>query len=338
MDCKEPLKQLISSLTSLLTPHQPLRMHFLNIYFSSLSSLLSFFTLLQKNLKNPSYITRSSTKSLLLQIETLINNSELTIKKLENSLYFEFFGLNRENYENIVFLYRNYDEIVDLLEKNGNFEIKEVFLHKISENSFENKLIFIDEEVRKLRVLLEKPEIPLKFNKSLCFLQNDLSYIFFANCLIKLTNFPKRLLKPTEFLQFLAEFLKDFDGFQLNDAQLLIIQKKLRITDSKSWISAKKCCFFFDEIWGNINEKTRILVIKTEEKSNDFFEKEQDFTVNQLENFPENRLEKRSISFDFSRKIQIKDEKNQEESEEKEDFIEENTVFPQEKKENCFIF
>ena len=336
MDFKDPLKHLLSSLTTLLTPRHPLRMHFLNLYFSSLSSLLSFFILLQKNLKNPLYTPPLSTQNLLLKIETLINNSEKTLKMLENTDFFNFFGLNRENCENIALLYRNYNEIVDLLRKNDNFGLKEVFLHEIRENSFENKLIFIDEEVRKIKGFLEKTETPLKFNKSLCFLQNDLSYIFFAKCLINIANFSKRLLKPTEFLQFLAEFINDFDGLQLNDEQLLIIQKKLGISDSKSWISAKKTCFFFDEIWGNINEKTRILSIKTEEKSKDFFEKDLNFTENRLE---------REISFDLYRKNQIKDDKIpnfeefDEKSEEKIGVFEEKPIFIlKEKKENCFIF
>lgn len=312
---KEALKLLISFTTNYLdsiSKHQ-LHMHFIDLYHSSLSNLLSFLMLFYSNVKKlgfipPASTLKSSTSELLIFIEKQLAAAEITVKKLEKTGFFDSFGLNYRNRDLIQSLYSNYNEIFFLIEQNNYLGLKFELL-ELKEKDIESKMVFIDEEIKKVQLILENSENYIKFNTSLKHLQNDLSLIFFIRCVEKSRTPAKKLFKQYEFLQYFAKFLKIFERhLDLNEEQMVIIQKKMKVREIIGSLSATKICVFFNEIWGNINEKTKIIGMKPEldnkesddislflfEKKGGFIENE-DLFVEEIKNeidFFENKPEK----------------------------------------------
>ena len=267
---KELIKKLIGVLQDLqrgLMRHS-LKMHFISLYISCLSCIEITLTMIKKPEKSSSLDPK-----ILQNIEKSLNSAENLIKKLENTSFFSKFGQYHENREVIRQLFLNYNENLDFLKKLG-VSIDKCLV--FNEDGLDSKLFFIDEEIKKINVLTENYENSLKFNTSLRYLQSDLSYILFVRFLKESGNSIKKLIKQFEFLQLFTKFTKDFEGFELKDEQIQMVQKRLRVYELLGSFSASKLSDFFEKIWGNINERNRILEYKgvINEKEEEIFIKE----------------------------------------------------------------
>lgn len=263
MDLKEKdhLKLSIASLSRQISSQEQhgLRPHFFNLYNSAIKQLLHYFYLLQKtNQQNTDPIVKKSLNIIANHISAL----EEGYNKLSAGSYFESFGKNIKNKDSLVYLYSNYNAIITIIRNNNYFGIKVDGLLELSEQNFDNKLQNLDDAVKNTNKLIVSNENFLEFNASLKSLQNDLSFVFFIQCLKKTGSWSKRLLKVYEFLQFLARFLQEFEGLDLNEDHILLLQKKLKALEVGNTITANKITLFFNEIWGNLYEKNKIIRIK----------------------------------------------------------------------------
>lgn len=259
---KDHVKIIITSLSNQMIKQQehPLRFHFFNLYHSALKHLLDYFVFFQKT-RN---VEKESHKKNLIAIIDLILLAENYYSKLVSNQYFSSFGKNSENKEILMSLYDNYNAIIMKLKENRYFGLKIDTLFEISEPELENKLHYLDEAIKYTDRIVFSEENNIEFNNSLKFLQNDLSYIFFVHCLRKSGSSTKRLLKSYDFLQYLSKFLQELEGLTMNEDHMLLIQKKLRFYEVGNSISANKISLFFNEIWGDIFERNRILKMKNE--------------------------------------------------------------------------
>lgn len=259
---KDHVKIIITSLSNQMIKQQehPLRFHFFNLYHSALKHLLDYFVFFQKT-RN---VEKESHKKNLIAIIDLILLAENYYSKLVSNQYFSSFGKNNENKEILMSLYDNYNAIIMKLKENRYFGLKIDTLFEISEPELENKLHYLDEAIKYTDRIVFSEENNIEFNNSLKFLQNDLSYIFFVHCLRKSGSSTKRLLKSYDFLQYLSKFLQELEGLTMNEDHMLLIQKKLRFYEVGNSISANKISLFFNEIWGDIFERNRILKMKNE--------------------------------------------------------------------------
>lgn len=263
MDLKEKdhFKLIISSLSQQISLQEQhgLRPHFFNLYNSAIKHLLHYFYLLQKtNQQN----TDPNLKKSLHILANHISALEEGYNKLNTEKFFESFGKNIHNKDSLVYLYSNYNSIIAIIRNNNYFGVKVDGLLELSEQNFDNKLQNLDDAVKNTNKIIISSENFLEFNPSLRSLQNDLAFVFFIQCLKKTGSWSKRLLKVYEFLQFLARFLQEFEGLDLNEDHMLFLQKKLKALEVGSTITANKITLFFNEIWGNLYEKNKIIRIK----------------------------------------------------------------------------
>jgi hypothetical protein len=288
MDLKELVKSHISLIQNLqFFPSKfAFRLHFINIYVSFLANLQVFYAYFLNSLKTSHEIPLDSIKSLQKTLE-ILNNQQETLKKLEKSGFFYSFGLNIYNKDSLFFLYKSSNAVLDILEKARYFELnKQAFsLIKLPEKDLEKSLNFLDLEVQKASKL--RANSLLDFNGSLRHIQNDLAYVFFIKQLESLGNPRKRLIKRLDFITGFQKFIKEFEpDFAFSTEQLWIIEKKLGMKES---LTSSKIDEFFSEIWGNINERIKVLGYKkSSEEFNrgmtEFFERKTSREEKSLEN------------------------------------------------------
>lgn len=261
MDLKEITKAHLSLIQGLqqFSTKYPLKFHFINLYLSALANIQTFFGFLLNSLKNTHDVPTESLKNFQRTLELMNNQAEI-LKKIDSQGFFFSFGLNTENKDSLHFLYKSTNEILEILEKSRYYEQKKQTLSivKISEKELEMSLSYLDEEVLKSRKIREKTQ--LEFNASTRQIQNDLAYVFFVKQLESSGNYRKRLIKRLEFITGFQKFIREFEpGNAVSNEQLWIIEKKLGMKEN---LTASKIDEFFNEIWGNVNERVKILGYK----------------------------------------------------------------------------